>query len=79
MIQLREQLSKLQADREEVVATLRAQIGEAERTKKKAITDLQTAERRAELAEKKLECNSLILIEFSSFFFLIADLGYLTL
>lgn len=52
---LKEQLSKLQIDQEETERALRSQIGEAEKTKRKAINDLKTTERRAELTEKKLE------------------------
>jgi hemerythrin len=59
---LKEEQASMLKDHEEVEKTLRAQIGESERIKKKANEDLKTTERRAELAEKKLQCNHACLI-----------------
>lgn len=59
MSRLQEELLKMQAERKETENALRSQIGQAKKTKKKAIDDLKTAEKRVELSEKKLECKLL--------------------
>lgn len=56
---VQEELSKLQMEKAETEKALRSQIGESERVKSKGLDDLKTAKRKAELAEKKLECKLL--------------------
>lgn len=57
----------MQTEKTKTEKALRSQIGQDEKTKKKAIDDLKTTEKKAELTERKLECKLLVFLVFISY------------
>jgi hypothetical protein len=53
--QLKDEQTTMKKDWENVEISLRAQLGESKRAKKKIAEELKTAKRRAKLAENKLQ------------------------